>query len=269
MLRKGSNYQFNIRFFIAVFSIAFSPIAAYSDSFAQNGFFSSELNVPGSFKRINAPTNLAPSQRVDSFTVEADFCSQKKYGDNLSSDCKWQSVRSMAVEDVWKHGVLIQPNEQWYGWYMYLDDEFPIRAGQVSGQYIFAQFHNGECPHLAFANRTFDDSILYLVTNRARGGYECTQVDKIKVLDLKEIRGKWVRFEMYVRWSETDGYTEVYVDGKKVAELHGRNLTLGFTNKNNFHYGIYLCCTAGIGKVKTATALFANVSSAKVRERLK
>jgi hypothetical protein len=161
------------------------------------------------------------------------------------------------VEGVWKRNVLVQPNRLWCGWYLYLPPDFPLSHAKFSEQYLFAEFHNGQRPHLALVNQTNENKILCLVSNRVVGGYRCDQDMKIKVGNLEEMRGRWVRFEIYVDWRKKDGKVALYVDGKAVADFEGRTLTAGYEGLNYFNFGIYLCCTAGISLVKAAHALFA------------
>jgi len=237
--------------------------------FGSNGFLESDSNQPGSYSRISDPTATAPTSKVYRFSVSADFCSSQKYKDGASDDCKFQSVRSLLVEDVWKQNVLVQPDQLWYGWYMYLPADFPLKGKQVSGQYMFAEFHNGQCPHLALVNQTNESNSLYLVSNRALGGYRCAQDMKIKVGNLQQMLGRWVRFEMYVDWSKDDGAVELYVDGQAAVNYEGRTLTAGYEDLNHFNFGMYLCCTAGVRLVQDATVLFAGVKSASKRSGLK
>jgi hypothetical protein len=233
--------------------------------FGSNGLLESESNQPGSFSWINDPTGSAPTSKVYRFNVSSDFCSSQKYKDGASDDCKFQSVRSQVVEDVWQRNALVQPSRLWYGWYMYLPVDFPLSSKQVSGQYMFAEFHNGQCPHLALVNQTNENNNLYLVSNRALGGYKCAQDMKIKVGNLQQMLGRWVRFEMYVDWSKDDGKVELYVDGQAAVNFEGRTLTVGYEDLNYFNFGMYLCCTAGLSLVKETNVLFAGVMSAKKR----
>lgn len=237
--------------------------------FSSNGFFETESNQPDSYSRITDPTGVAPTTKVYRFSISGNYCSSKKYKDGQSDDCKFQSVRSQLSEDVYKRNVLVQPRQQWYGWYMYLPKDFPLNGSQPSGQYIFAEFHNGQCPHIAISNQPGENNTLFLVTNRALGGSKCAQDTIIKVGNLEQMRGRWVRFEMYVDWSKDDGKVELYIDGKATANFEGRTLTVGHERLNYFMFGIYLCCTASVSRVKDATLMFAGVKSAKARSGLK
>lgn len=245
-------------------------LAAQSTSgFARNGFEENENNVPGSYQQLKDPTGSAPTRKVDSFSIISDFCATVAYNDDERfSDCKWQSVRSLLNEDVFKHGVKVQPKQGLYGWYMYLPEDFPLRGTQVRGGLTLTQFHNGQCPHIAFGGRTDEDDGLYFSTNRARGNYECDRTEHIRVASMLEMRGKWTRFELYVEWDKADGRALLFVDGQQALDYRGRTLTIGHEKLNYFAYGIYLCCTAGVDKVVGTTVLFAGVGSAATREGL-
>lgn len=258
---------------LAFFASALVPTSSSSESlggFSRNGFYESDNNAPKSYKRVADPTGVAPTSKVYSFSISNGFCSNNSYhGKKGYSDCKWQSVRSMLHEDVYKNGTKVQPKTSWYGWYMYLPENFPLRGEQVKGQYMFAEFHNGQCPHIAFVNSTHEDENLYFVTNRALGNYECDRDAQVKIGSLRSMRGKWTKFELYVDWSKSDGVAQMFIDDVSVLSYKGRTLTKGHEDLNFFAFGIYLCCTAGVEKVVGTQVLFSNVRSAKTREGLK
>lgn len=257
-----------LSFLVSLYSVYFAHAEGLGN-FSANGFFENPSNQPNSYGKITDPTLSAPTSKVYRFSISKTGCSSHKYSGGNNDDCKFRSVRSSLNEDVWKRNALVQPKRQWYGWYLYLPSDFPLSGSQVSGQYAFASFHNGECPHLAIVNQTSDNNNLYLVSNRALGGNRCEQDVKIKIGNLKQMLGRWVRFEMYVEWSKDAGKADVYIDGKAAANFDGRTLTAGYENMNHFNFGIYLCCTAGVELVKDATVLFAGVRSASAREGLK
>lgn len=238
--------------------------------FARNGFKPSPNNSPNSYKWIKDPTGLAPARKVHRFTIKGGFCTKVGYGgDKRYDDCKWQSVRSQLSENVFGKSVKSQPKQQWYTWSMYLTPDFPLNNKQVNGQYEFAYFHNGQCPHFALSSQTWRDGGLYFSTNIALGDYECKKDAMIKVADLRSMRGKWVTFEAFVDWDVRDGLVQLYIDGKQVLNFKGRTLTAGHEDVNYFNFGIYLCCTEGVDKVVDATALYAGIKSAGSRDKLK
>lgn len=91
----------------------------------------------------------------------------------------------------------------------------------------------------------------------------------IKVANFKELLGRWVRFEVFVRWSsDSRGKAIVYIDGKQRAVLNGPTLAKGLESINYFKFGIYLCCTKDFRQIKGTSLLFSGVRAATSRKGL-
>lgn len=243
-----------------------STIAAYAKN--EFGQFKKEpSNVPGNYRVIPDPTGKASSLMVHRFNIKPGKCSNFDHG-NGKSDCKYKSVRSQLYEPNQK-----QPEEAWYAWNMYLPTDFPVYTEQTAtGLYSFGYWHNGDCPHVSIGSDTGFSSKLRLQTMKmaTNGSYDCVPDKMITIGDLKELRGKWHRFEVHAKWSASDdGIVEVFLDGAQAAALRGRTLTKGPTMKNYFKFGIYLCCTKGVELVKPATVFYSGISRADTRENLK
>lgn len=244
-----------------------TALAQAGDAFPK--FKEEPINAKGSYQLIPDPTGSAPTAKVDSFTIMPGPCNAKsKYHDNINSDCTFNSVRSQLYQP---KPDQTQPKEAWYRWSMYLPPDFPIYPRQSSGLYSFAYWHNQDCPHLAIVNDPGSSTKLRLQTNIVPkdGSYDCYPSAKLEFADLKDLVGKWHRFEAHVKWSTgDDGLAEIFLDGKQAVVLNGPTLSKEHPKPNYFKYGIYLCCTPGTEFIKPATVLFTDVARAKTQEQI-
>ena len=246
-----------------------SPSVFQSQNFGSfRGFEEKDINQPGGYSLINNPTENTVFKKVHSFSIESGCKSNVTYDDGQSGDCKYGSVRAELSEDG-ENWPDLQPDQAWYGWNIYIPKDFPTARQQGSGKYLLGQWHNGQCPHISYINQPGNDN-LYLQTMTSLGNYECQNRTKTEIISFTELKGKWTRFETFVKWSSgEDGEVKIYVDGQLKVDRKGSNITVGFENNNHFDFGVYLCCTNNIDKIKPTTVLYANVSRASQRENLR
>lgn len=244
-----------------------APVAQADDNGGFGPFVKDELSVPKSVAKIRDPTGGAPTSTVYSFRLPSGYCNPKPYAaGSPESDCTYNSSRSQMREN-----KFTQPAQSWYGWSVYFPADFVYGDRQARGHYMFAYWHNHQCPHLGFSNgRGADnDGNLYLETSRSFGNYECAENDVIKVASFRDLVGKWNRFEMFVKWAnDGSGRAQVYLDGELKVDYSGPTLTKGLENINYFKFGLYLCCTKDVARIKGTQLYFANVRSARTREGL-
>ena len=240
---------------VAILFLTSNSFGHAKDAFEK--FKEEPLNKKGSHRRIADPTGEAPSPKVDSFSIVPGKCKGR--------DCSSNSVRSQVFEPA---PFQKQPKEAWYGWNMYFPANFPIGPEQAAtGLYSFAYWHNADCPHLGIVSDTGFGTKLRLQT--MTGSDECAPDTMIQIGDLKELRGKWLRFQVHTKWSTgDDGMTEVYLNGDQVASFKGRTLSVENPKRNFFKYGVYLCCTKGVELVTPATVLYTGVARSDTREGL-
>ncbi len=255
-----------LRFLMAVGSVLLvsASLGQAKDGFGK--FLKEPINAPGSYKFIPDPTGQASTPKVHSFTIKPGKCSTAKHFSG-ASDCTFKSVRSQLFEPNKK-----QPKEAWYAWNMYLPADFPVHTQQAAtGLYSFAYWHNGYCPHVGIVSDTGSTSKLRLQTMKllTDGSDDCVPDKMMEIGDLKELRGKWLRFEVHTKWSAgADGVVDIFLNGTQVASHRGRTLTQGRSKGNYFKYGVYLCCTKGVELVTPATVLYTGVVRADTREGL-
>jgi hypothetical protein len=234
-----------------------------------------ELSAPNTVGLVNDPTGSAPAAKVYSFEIPTGYCNPKPYdaahGDR-DNDCRQQSVRSQMWENVFatKKNANGQPRESWYSFALFIPDDYPYGTRQTYGLNSLFYFHNGECAHLALVDFAGRDDALYLAfSNAALGGHECSPGARLKVADFKDLVGHWSRFEMFVRWAkDPSGEAKVWVDGKLVTEWNGVTLTPGLESINYMKFGLYLCCTGDVARVKDARLFYASIKRADSREGL-
>jgi hypothetical protein len=164
------------------------------------------------------------------------------------------------------------PKKAWYGWYMYLPDEFVLRPEQSTGYHTFVEWHNDQCPHVSLRNRPGTNSLTF-ETAIMLGDFECADADTLVIGDLSKMKNRWIRFEIYAEWSvKNDGLFQIFLDGEEVLTFRGRNLTKGMEKKKNyFAFGDYLCCNSGVEgvrEVKKSKIYFTGVKRATSREGL-
>ncbi len=231
------------------------------------------LSAPNTVAVVSDPTGSAPSAKVYSFEIPSGYCNPKPYDAGKGdSDCRQQSVRSQMWENVFatKKNANVQPKESWYSFAVFVPEDYPYGTRQTYGLSSLFYFHNGQCPHLAFAEFAGRDDALYLAfSNAALGGHECSPGARLKVADFKDLVGHWSRFEMFVRWSkDATGQAKVWLDGKLVTEWNGVTLTPGYERINYMKFGLYLCCTGDVSKVKAAKIMYAAIKRADTRDGL-
>lgn len=234
-------------------------------------FVEADLSPPGSAKEIGDPTGLSPEPTVLSFGFDDGYCSNKKYGDGVTSDCSSGSSRSQMREDVFatKKNGQAQPKEAWYTWSVYFPPEFKFGPEQNAGLLSMFYWHNGQCPHLVFYNGNGRVDDMSLGTNRLLSNYDCSPGPQLKIAAMAELIGKWSRFEMFVRWGgDEDGEAKIYLNGNYLLHYKGPTLTPGLEKTNYFVMGPYLCCTTDVKATKGETMYMAAVRRATTRSKL-
>lgn len=247
------------------------PSAVHAQNYGTfHNFIEKEVGQLGGYKYTKNPTSERRIRKVHQFSI-VPGC-RTATNEAGYSDCNYNSVRSELYEDVWakeKYG-LGQPIEAWYGWEVFVPESFPRSSQQLGGKYTFNSWHNGQCPHLAIINRGATEDVFVQFSKRAGSDYDCKDTRNLKIANIGQMRGKWTRFEVFVRWSTAeDGYLRVFVNGVEVQNFKGATLIRGLEEKNYFNFGVYLCCTRNINTIKPASIIYANVSRAKTRKKLR
>ena len=236
-------------------------------------FIKAENNQPGGYKIVADPANPNSGQVVEQFSISNKSCS----GD----DCGHNSVRSQIYEQR-TEGLGVQPLESWYSWEIYLPADFPIGSEQVTGALLFTEFketnfcastmfhHNAGAPNrntiLWFTlNYTSD----HLDPNFPGSPKACVNYYENFVADLKNMLGRWTRFELFMRWSQKeDGRAIIYVNGQQTMNYSGRTCVADCMLRNPFQYGLYFANASSLNGINQSTAYYRNVSRSNSKDTL-
>lgn len=251
--------------FLALFPLAESASAQNAGGFKR---FAIDPNTPaGAHEIVRDPTGSAPMGMVHRFTLNAGACSNRKHVSSDASDCKFNSLRATAYEPDFR-----PKSDEWVSWSMYLPADFPVGRQQAAkGLYTFAYWHNTLCPHVSLVSDTGNSTTLFLQTTRAdpSGRFNCIPDTRIPVTDLRNLRGKWTRFDLRTIFrADRSGGVELYLNGSRVIAQNMRTIAPG-PKKTYFVFGLYLCCTTGTERITSATAYYTRLSRARSRAALK
>ena len=223
-----------------------------------NGKLEDYSYITYSTGKFNKVLKFATGSECGSKTRDIDW--DNMVGEMETSDCGENSVRSQMVEQVWEDNRPgdIQPNQQWYSWDVYLPNDFPI---QDSGKLLLGEFHNSECPHIAFTSQGGEDNgVLHFTTQKLLDG-DCADygedTSKIPITQIQDMRGKWTNFHLEMKWENNEtGLANLWLNGKQVLAYKGRTLTLQKENLNFMLFGLYQCCNDRDKVIKPAMAYF-------------
>ena len=223
------------------------------------GQFNRSLNTTNyGYLVIKDPTKTAPTEIVEAFEVRQGDCSSNSGW----SDCKNDRERSELSQRHRKFESTYSGDEYWYGWSIYFPIDYPnIYPTKVA----LGQFHQRSShPVWMFQN---SDGGYYLddqVHGYTRRYY--------KLIDDKNLRGKWHRIELHVKWAkDKNGFFVVWADGKKKINYKGQTMD---AYRVYFKYGIYRSFMSRYknknhtNNVPTQVVYFSNVKRGKSREDL-
>lgn len=241
--------------------------ASAEDTGSFGKFIREPLSPPKGAQVIDDPTGNAPTPKIYAFQIPSGYCNPTPYFKGRpENDCKFQSVRSQYFQSPNAR----QPKESWYGWYMYFPKDFAYGLKQPQQAfYNFAYWHNRVCQHMTISHQPgFDDTLELRLMQISTDG-SCLPRMRARVANFKDIVDKWTRFEVHVKWSaKEDGITTVFVNGNEAAKINGPNLIKKFEKVNYFKFGVYLCCTGDVNKIRPTGMYYAGVKRAKTREEL-
>lgn len=184
------------------------------------GYFKRSLNNKSYGYKISEDiTKTAPTKNIEIFEVRNGDCSFNKGW----SDCKKDRERSelSGKKDNYRE------SEYWYGWSIYFPNNYTnIYPTKVA----LGQFHQKSShPVWMFQNSSGGYHLDQQVHGRTERYY--------KLLDDKELRGKWNKIKLHVKWSTTNnGFFRAWVNGVKKVDYSGQTMT---ASQVYFKYGVY------------------------------
>jgi Polysaccharide lyase len=170
-----------------------------------------------------------------------------------------------------------QPEQAWYGWEIFYPSDFPYAERQARGGVQFASFkHTVYCASMYLVHQSGhdDDDLIWRITRYTGASpkqvsEQCKLVQEAKVARMRDLLGKWTRFELFVKWSQqSDGEFRLYINGKQKLAYHGVTCTNDCDQFNQFNYGIYLSNAPSRDSIAKTYVLFKNVDRAASREAL-
>jgi hypothetical protein len=214
-------------------------------------FFRSLNNKSHGYSIVEDPTNLAPVKMVEVFEVRPGDCGKQSDW----NDCETDRERS----ELSGKGNNYSGDEYWYGWSIYFPEDYP---NVYPTKTALGQFHQKNShPVWMFEN--------------SDGGYNLEdQVRHVeyKLIDERELRGKWHRIEVQVKWSlSKEGYLRVWVNGVQKADYSGPTMTV---REIYFKYGVYRSFVSrykdkfDVDQVPTQKIYYANVRRGNSRKSL-
>lgn len=233
--------------------------------FGQDKFYFVDNSQPKGFQLVKDPLDSLNNQHVLKFTIRPKSC--------IGYDCDHQSVRTAVAQ----LPNAVQPKEAWYGWDMYFPENFPIGSEQVNGFYSFINWKDNIDCGSGLTNDTYlGHTTLNWVRHRPTGKSfhdiegDCKQIYNVPIAEIKDLKGSWRRFELFVRWSKKDdGRYQLYLDNKKVLDYVGSTCVTNCQKMNFQLIGNYLCCTPNTKTVLESTVYYRFISRAKSRDKLK
>jgi hypothetical protein len=220
----------------------------------------------GSFKRslstssygyaiIDDPTHLAPTKTVERFEVRPGDC-----GSNSDwSDCDHDRERSELSEQLKETQ---SGSVWWYGWSIFVPNDY---INVYPTKVALGQFHQDKS-HPAWMFQNGDGG--YHLDNQVHGSSSADY----PLLTEAELRGRWHKIEVQVRWSRNDdGFFRVWVNGAPKVDYVGATMS---ADRVYFKYGLYRSflgrykSAKGVSEVPAQTVYFSNVRRSKDRAGL-
>ncbi len=255
--------------FIFSFGFHFGPV--FAETVPAFKFYKEETSPKSSFAKAKDPLSTS-GEKVQMFKLDPTKC--------VNGDCNANSARAQMHEDVYtgrSKGKSGQPKEAWYSWEIYIPPDFPYGSKQARGGLQFTEFkHTNHCASVNLVHTSgYDDDDLYWRVTKYTGASpdlvaeECKLVRQTRVARLRDLVGRWTKFELFVRWSrEGDGKMQLFVDGRKKVDFDGATCLEDCEKFNPFYYGIYLSNAPSRKLIDDTYVLFKNVDRAASREEL-
>jgi hypothetical protein len=217
------------------------------------------------YKIINDPTGTSPIEKIEKIEIKTGDCSNEKYSSTKNTtDCNTLRQRFEIRENhksISKKKVKRNPIERWYGYYMYLPDNFPINDKPLRP--VINQFQHWDIGHV---NTHLPTIYLRIVLG------DLYMKNKL-IIENKDLVGKWNKIEYQIKWSiRNDGFLKIYHNNQ--LKYSRENFVTLKGDYLYFKYGIYNWRDFGISypykyEFPDQTIYFAGVSASKKREDLK
>jgi len=221
-LRPSGACRLNMkRRIVSALFVLITSIPLFSIDRGTFGEFRRSLNNTSyGYQVIGDPTGTAPLKEVEVFEVRPGDSGKDQYYDDSKND-RERSELSEVTKDQFPG------NEFWYGFYLFFPENYPnVYPAKVS----LGQFHQKDTnPAWMFENE--DGGYWLFEQIKGKIGH------KYKLLDDIDLRGKWHKIEMHIKWSKKkDGFFDLWVDQEQKVQYAGQTMS---GRRVYFKYGIY------------------------------
>jgi hypothetical protein len=177
-------------------------------------------NTSYGYKIIDDPTGKAPLKEVEVFEVRPGDSGKDQYYDDTQNDRERSEVSEVSKDQ-------LPGNEFWYGYYIFIPEDYPnVYPVKVA----LGQFHQE------------DTNPAWMFENEDGGYWLFEQIygeigHKYKLINDTDLRGKWHKLEMHIRWSKNnDGFFNLWIDQEQKVQYSGQTMS---GKRAYFKYGIY------------------------------
>jgi hypothetical protein len=220
------------------------------------GPFGRSLNTTSDgYAIVEDPTKNAPTKMVEVFEVRPGDCASQPGWNDCANDRERSELSEQNKSNY--------PNEEyWYGWYIFFPTDYKnIYPTKVA----LGQFHQDKShPVWMFQNSDGGYHLDDQVMGQTRKYY--------KLVDETDLRGKWHRVEIQVRWAKNEnGFFRVWINGEQKVDYKGKTMD---AERVYFKYGIYRSFMSRYKQanntkvVPAQKVFFTNVKRAESREGL-
>lgn len=218
------------------------------------GHFERSLNTTKyGYAIVEDFTGEASSKLIERFEVRPGDCSR---GTGGWSDCANDRERSELSGP--KNNY--RGNEYWYGWSIYVPDDYP---NVYPTKTALGQFHQENGPP-AFMFQNYSGGY-WIDRNFGSTSHEVLLISK------EDFKGKWHKIEVNAKWHASNGFFVVYINGVEKWKFEGKTIS---EQAVFFKYGVYRSflqrykLANRVDEVPAQTVYFANVKRAKSRVAL-
>jgi len=199
---------------------------------AKSHWFNEGKSGDYSYLVVEDPTDKAPSKLVERFELRHGDCRNRKNpGKSLEGDCNTGRQRieigvdKLQLKSKSNFNKKNSSKEFWYGWSIYFPEDY-VSVPQYVTPYL-GQFH---------ARNKGERVVMPVITFVETSGVY--RANGSAIADKDELRGRWHKVELHVRWSETnDGFIRIYANGNEIFSLENSATTT--REQVTFKYGIY------------------------------
>jgi len=205
---------------ITVFLIVFLSWAEFSfadDGF--NGFFRSANDKPYGWSKVEKPDPVRLGQYGQRFELRSGDCGSSGGWNDCSTDRERSEMSS--------HRKFHMGDEVWIAWSVFFpknywsSDDFNTCVGQIHQSGGFNGIAGGFESHPPLIQMETKEGYLSVMYHELSG--EASNIEDrglvTELVPLETLKGRWTDVMLHVKFSNQDGFLEVYLNGKKKYDI--------------------------------------------------